>query len=316
MSSSLLALPLGASLIKSTKIGIMDNLFRLNGYESGKKSNLVKYSDSDEARKDLASGKIEFLITSPIFLTKDAPQFNVFSSVPMDLSHDKKVAWVSENYSAVAAYHAGKGFSSEFIGALSPLMVRMTHFEKSDIADWNKMSKKIRIAANGARAIWLDHIGFDVIQNKDIDRLDYQIKSINRNELDITDAHSPALFIKSILHNQKLNIIPESFYSRVNLIVDLNSKGSLPIELLRRNGSSDAEYNSVKTELKNLIQNDYAYQEQALGKLVEAFQFPVVQGLPESLCNELIKCKNTHFEVLSRQVPQARELIAKYRGLS
>ncbi len=311
--TSTLALPFSYNYMQKNRIGVMANLFRASGYLHPQLANMPAYQCSAAAELALGRGEIDILITSPHYLLKDYPQFAVFGSIPMDLNPDLKNQWIKKNYFSIEKHYKEKGFASDYMGLLSALNCRLSSCTNEDFENWQSRKTPIVIAANGQRRLWFDHLGFNTLQGKYLDRLSYQFELMQKNKLEISDSASPGLIEECIKHNEKYNLVKNEFYNQKNLIIDSQSKSVIPIEIIYRKKLSEKLVKNLKIEVAQIIATDVEYQAQAFDRLVSNHKLNVYDGLPKNLSQKLLRYKETYLNLLSEYSVEAHSINCSYR---
>ena len=311
VTSFTLALPslVLASSKETPKIGVIFPIFNLSGYSKLQLKSLVQYSNFKSAYADLQSGKISALISSPYFIASEHPEYSLFGSFSMGAAHEKDT-WVSQNYNYIADFHAQNEIKTEFLGSMSPLMVRLSNVTSEQLAGWKKCSPKIRLAASGTKATWFEILGFKVKSDKYLLKLTGQLADISKSVLDISNAYSPALFLQSLKMNEADGFTAALLNKKCTVFIDDQSNGSLPLEILYKNEKS-ADVAALKKSIQAFIKDDIKVQNAALEILVEQTGNPAALPLPAEMRNGIIDFKKLYMQTLAQYNVTAEKIVKK-----
>jgi len=297
-----------------SKVGISESLLKNSGYDFKETSHLIKFERYDDAIKALQSKKIDALITSTQFLSKDFPELMLFGAFPSALSQQQKQEWINKEYSYVKSVYAKLGLNVSYVTMLSNLQIRFSKLSPSEIEAKLANSEKMVTVAQAARATWFKEMGFKVYQGKLFNLMFEQLLFMKRHDVQLTDAFPPGGMMQSLLletqPSKPLNI---SDFKGIHIFKDFSTKDAQPIELVTRAGESYGDFNYVTGELVKLAKADEAFQEQVLTTLQESLNASVSE-MPRVLSQKISMFRELHLNALSFSNQHISELVDRYKN--
>lgn len=304
------------SSVPNKKLGVMIDLIRLSGFSETDFESSHIFQDYELAKQALASGEIDHLVSSPFYLIKDHPEFSLFGHFPTDLPHETKSGWVADHYSFVQDHYLKSGFKSELVGLTSSQMIRMTNLQSAEFYQSQKDGAQIRIAANGQRALWYGHVGYQAVRGPLVDKIRFQIEMMHRNRLNITEASSPFLYVSAIQQNEQEKFVALDYYQSQHLILDTHSRRGLPLEIISRSDSNLSGSQNLKIQLLSFLAYEQTAQNQSLKSILTLFNHQTYDGLPGPILTKLEQCKRNYLEVLAAHNEVSRVLVKAYKKLT
>ncbi|MCC2678671.1 MAG: hypothetical protein K0R29_1247 [Pseudobdellovibrio sp.] len=306
--------PVGFLSESKSVVGITDSFLRNSGYRFEETKHLVKFEHYEDAIAALKSKKIDALITSSQFLSKDHPELMLFGSFPSGLVPEQKQQWINGEYSHVKSVYNQLGLNVNYVTMLSPLQIRLSKLSPAEIDENIAQSKKMVTVAQAARATWFEEMGFKVYQGNLFNCLFEQLLFMKRHDLQITDSFSPGLVLQNVLPESQITKPHELLdFAGTYILKDNFTKDSLPIELVTRAGESYGDLKYVTGELVKLAKSDSAFQNQVLNHLSEVLGSPVYE-MPKLLAAKISMFRDLHLAALATTNEYNSHLVNRYRN--
>lgn len=299
-TAALFAFPLAHVLSEfpTIKVGVLRQIFHFSGYDSMQRFESVQeYSNLKQAYQDLRNGKIDVLISSPTLLSHLKPEFQFMPSQT-----------ISDCYSQL-------GLKSELVGELSPLKIRISNLSFQDLSQWKNRPKAISVVANGFDAVSFEHMGFYLRQEQKMHKLTMQLAEMAKNQLNLTNAYAPALFLNALSLNQKIEILPSKppFHNLV-MVDDFSSSASV-IELVYRNSSRPQQFEALQASLKSYLQQDGVFQKKSLDAVLQLPHFTFAEKLPVELRESYAKYNGFYIDTLKADHKANENMANNFKSL-
>lgn len=274
------------------RIGIIKSVFGPSGYTAFGLSNLKSYSSFSEAYADLQKGRIEALVSSPVFLAKQKPELAIFKLNPQQ----------AENSPEVVDFHSQNGIESTSLGTLSPLLIRLSGLSPDEYSQRVMSDRCPSVVSGGAARVWFEHMGFWVRKEKYLHRLTSQLVDLGNGHLSLTEAHAPALFLQSIRQNLEANISMDFSGRKIFAFVDKQTSAPFPIEILY---SKSLSADNIKKEIEMFraaVAQDHQVQKEALALLLEQQGFQLVDSVYTKEMQEKLQAyREIYFKTLASE---------------
>lgn len=299
-AAALFALPITHVLSEfpNLKVGILRQIFHLSGYDSVQGFESVQeYSSFKQAYQELRNGQIDVLISSPTLLSHLKPELLFMSPET-----------ISNCYSQL-------GLKSESVAALSPLKIRISNLSFQDLSQWKSLTHAPSVMASGFDAVSFEHMGFSLRREQKMHKLTMQLAEMSKNQLNLTNAYAPALFLNALSLNQKIEILPSQPPFRNLVMVDDLSNSASVVELVYRNNSRSGRLEALQASLKSYLQHDEALQQKSLQAILQLPNFTFAEKLPVQLRESYTRYNSFYTDTLKADSTTSEHMVSNLKSL-